>query len=679
MIKFQDIRIQYKIAMGIVAVGAVMGAATAIGLYGLRTTAAKVEMMVAVAEESSLSADIQDGIKSVQLEFREWLANQKAGDLEAARKELTILQDEIRRAEAIMSAPDRRERVSEIKSSVAQYAEGVTRIVALMEERNGVVRNGLDVVGPEVRAEISQLRDTLFYGGKLALAAALGGVQENVLLARLRAERFLRNNSNDDLRDALRELEEGRKELSGISSQLEASGQGAAIKSIGAKLDAWAGHLDRVKTIIETRNTVRDRTLDRVGGEIIDKATAMNTSAAASMKDSKHAAAGVIDSSFLYALIGTAIGVLIGLVLTFFIPRSIAMPIGTLTVRMRDLADGNTDISLEGQDRRDEIGAMVAAVGVFRDNALARIAMEAQAAAEAAQKAARHRATEAAIAEFRSAVDGIITTLNEKTRDMGVTATSLSAVANQASARVDTTNAASAETSTSVRTVASAAEQLAASIQEIAGQIDQASRVIGEASQKTEQSASEIASLADAGQKIGSVVELIQSIAGQTNLLALNATIEAARAGEAGRGFAVVAAEVKALAEQTAKATGQIAEQVTGIQASTGRAVEGIREIAGMTAEINRVSVSIAAAVEQQTAATREISTTMQTASHSTNQLADGVAEVATAIGETKKASTTVLTASDALTHQAKALAGSVDRFFAALRTDGQETSKRAA
>jgi methyl-accepting chemotaxis protein len=679
MMKFQDIRIQHKIAMGIVAVGALMGAATATSLYGLRTTSAEVDAMIHVSEEASLAADIQDGIKSVQLEIREWLSYHKPEDLDAGRKELTILSDEVRRAEAVMSASDRRDQLTAVKASLAQYSEGLSRIVSLMEERHGVVRNGLDKVGPEIRDEVTQLRESLFYGGKLALAAALGGVQEHVLLARFAAERFLRTNADDDVRAAFRELEEARKELAGISSQLEASGQGAVVKSLGAKLDTWAGHLDRVKTVIETRNTVRDRTLDRIGGEIIDKATAMNASAAAAMKENKADAMVAIDSSFLYALIVTAIGALIGIVLAFFIPRSIAMPIGTLTARMRDLANGNTEISLEGQDRRDEIGAMVAAVAVFRDNALARMAMEAQAAAEAAQKAARQRATEDAIAEFRSAVDGIITTLNEKTRDMGVTATSLSAVASQASTRVDTTNAASAETSSSVRTVASAAEELAASIQEIAGQIDQASRVIGEASQKTEQSASEIASLADAGQKIGSVVELIQSIAGQTNLLALNATIEAARAGEAGRGFAVVAAEVKALAEQTAKATGQIAEQVTGIQASTGRAVEGIREIAGMTAEINRVSVSIAAAVEQQTAATREISTTMQTASHSTNQLADGVAEVATAIGETKKASTTVLTASDALTNQAKALAGAVDRFFAALRTDGQQTSKRAA
>ena len=218
--------------------------------------------------------------------------------------------------------------------------------------------------------------------------------------------------------------------------------------------------------------------------------------------------------------------------------------------------------------------------------------------------------------------------------------------------------------------VASAAEELSASVEEIGRQVRQSAGVVEQAGLRTEKSVAEIESLAAATQRIDGVLNLIQTIAEQTNLLALNATIEAARAGEAGRGFAVVAHEVKALAEQTAKATSEIGQNVGLIQSSTRNAVDAVREIGDAVRDINDVTSNIAGAVGQQDAATREISSNAQSAAQGNETLVANIGSLSEAIGETNKAATSVLTASSDLTATAETLSREVDKFFRNLRAD---------
>jgi methyl-accepting chemotaxis protein len=221
--------------------------------------------------------------------------------------------------------------------------------------------------------------------------------------------------------------------------------------------------------------------------------------------------------------------------------------------------------------------------------------------------------------------------------------------------------------------VASAAEQLSASVAEIGRQVRQSASVVEQAGQRTEKSVIEIENLAAATQRIDGVLNLIQAIAEQTNLLALNATIEAARAGEAGRGFAVVAHEVKALAGQTAKATAEIGQNVSLIQASTRNAVDAVREIGSAMRDINDVTSNIAGAVDQQDAATREISVNAQMAAQGNETLVVNIGSLSDAIGETNKAATSVLSTSNDLTSTAEILSREVDKFFHNLRADPLE------
>ena len=205
--------------------------------------------------------------------------------------------------------------------------------------------------------------------------------------------------------------------------------------------------------------------------------------------------------------------------------------------------------------------------------------------------------------------------------------------------------AASEEASTNVQSVASATEELSSSITEISRQVQESARMASEAVGQARTTTDRVSELSKAATRIGDVVELINTIAGQTNLLALNATIEAARAGEAGRGFAVVASEVKALAEQTAKATGEIGQQISGIQAATQESVGAIKEISDTIEKLSEISSTIAAAVEEQGAATQEISRNVQQAAQGTQQVSSNITDVQRGASETGSASSQVLSA----------------------------------
>jgi methyl-accepting chemotaxis protein len=252
---------------------------------------------------------------------------------------------------------------------------------------------------------------------------------------------------------------------------------------------------------------------------------------------------------------------------------------------------------------------------------------------------------------------------------MRTTAQTLTDVASNAKEHSGSAAVASDDTATNVNTVASASEELTASIHEIARHVTQATTVVRDAGATTETSAAEIEGLAAAGQRIGAVIDLIQAIAAQTNLLALNATIEAARAGDAGKGFAVVAQEVKSLANQTAKATEEIALQVAGIQTSTKSAVEAVRHVAASMTEIEKVTTAIASAVEEQGAATQEISRNATLAAEGTKVLAENISTVNGAIGETTRSAGAVLDASLSLSDEASRLTAEVQNFFRALQT----------
>jgi methyl-accepting chemotaxis protein len=414
------------------------------------------------------------------------------------------------------------------------------------------------------------------------------------------------------------------------------------------------------------------------------------TGAASALRDSAQRSFLVITSAIV-ALLGVTI------LIAFVVVRGITQPLSRLTAATQKLAEGDMEVEIENRQSTDEIGRLLAAVRVFKDGLVERRRLqaeqaeaerrameeenqrrqedlekerreaEAQEQAAAAQKA-RAEKIDAMIDAFQNEVMVALDTVSSAAAEMQATAQSMANTAEHTSTQSSAVAAASEEATSNVQTVATAAEELAASVQEVGRQVEESAKIAGSAVSEAEHTNAKVQGLAEAASKIGEVVNLINDIASQTNLLALNATIEAARAGDAGKGFAVVASEVKSLANQTAKATEEIAGQIGDIQAATSDAVTAIASISQTIGQVNEIAATITTAVEQQGSATREIAANVQQAAQGTQEITNNIVQVNTAASETGSASTQVLAAAGELAKQGDGLRSRIARFLEDVR-----------
>ncbi|MGP9812814.1 methyl-accepting chemotaxis protein [Rhodopseudomonas sp. NSM] len=347
----------------------------------------------------------------------------------------------------------------------------------------------------------------------------------------------------------------------------------------------------------------------------------------------------------------------------------IARPIGRLVGDLQAMARGET-VEVSGTERGDEIGQTANAVEGIKLMLDDKAKQDAAAKADQDRKLAAQRKQDMArlAHDFEAAVGEVIQTVSSASTELEASATTLTSNAQHAQEVTTTVAAASEQASANVQSVASATEEMASSVTEISRQVQESARIAQEAVGQAQATNERVGELSAAAARIGDVVDLINTIAGQTNLLALNATIEAARAGDAGRGFAVVASEVKALAEQTAKATGEISQQISGIQAATDQSVSAIREIGATISKMSEIASTIASAVEEQGAATQEISRNVQQAAQGTQQVSSSVIDVQRGASETGSASSQVLSAAQSLANDSNRLKLEVGKFLETVR-----------
>jgi methyl-accepting chemotaxis protein len=426
---------------------------------------------------------------------------------------------------------------------------------------------------------------------------------------------------------------------------------------------------DSVKTEALKADIIANRTTKTVeeAGSLMEAQVGISQNNA---KTSREEMSAVIAGANRINLMMTVVMVIALIASVMFSFLGVARPMTRLNGALGEMAGGNLDVVIPGGDRGDEIGDLAKTVTVIRQNAEQKARDEAEAKAKQDQTAAERRKSDMIklADQFETTVGEIVETVSSASTELEASATTLTATAERSQELTTMVAAASEEASTNVQSVASATEELSSSVNEISRQVQESARMANEAVDQARVTNGRVSELSKAAARIGDVVELINTIAAQTNLLALNATIEAARAGEAGRGFAVVASEVKALAEQTSKATGEIGQQITGIQGATEESVGAIKEISNTIERLSEIASTIAAAVEEQGAATQEISRNVQQAAHGTQQVSSNITDVQRGASETGTASSQVLSAAQLLSGDSNRLRAEVSKFLDSVR-----------
>ncbi len=374
------------------------------------------------------------------------------------------------------------------------------------------------------------------------------------------------------------------------------------------------------------------------------------------------------DSAFIVLSVIMGVAVVIGIGVGIYLVKDVSGGIASIVRPMQALGAGDLTATVPHQGMNTEIGSMGDALQLFKQALIDKKAADQAGMVEAEAKIERGRRVDGITRNFESLIGEIVDKVSSASTQLESSAGTLKASATRSQELTTVVAAASEKASSNVQSVASATEEMASSVNEISRQVQESSTIANQAVEQARKTNDRVAQLAQAASRIGDVVELINTIAGQTNLLALNATIEAARAGEAGRGFAVVASEVKALAEQTAKATGEISTQISGIQAATRESVGAIKEIGDTIGRMSEIAATIASAVEEQGAATQEISRNVQQAAQGTVQVSSNITDVQRGASETGSASSQVFSAAQSLSSDSHRLKAEVGNFLSAVR-----------
>ena len=660
-----DLRIRGRLFAGFGALILFGVALAGFAVWQLGEIRAQVELLSRQSASTIRVGEIGTDFQAIRRGILRYLFDQDEKSFAESETRLAKVSDVLELAARAAPTEERRANYQDVAKDVAELKAKRLALGDAIKSMLGA-RELLFADGDKLAAEVQRFVEA---ADKTDFAPQANQLESKILLLRVANWRMLATRDQKGIATFRTNYIKAQQQI----AELERAGLPANLATMLTALKAAAGKysdaFDKASANLLLGDELYYKSFVPVTAAAAGKLESLQDSIKKRFERTKAETEDRISSTVSLQEIVAGVAALAGMLIAFLIARGIVGPISGLNSSMLKLANGNLDVAVPGLDRKDEVGEMAHTVEVFKTNGLEMVRMRAEQELNEKRSVEQRKADMMKLAdEFESAVGEIVETVSSASSELEASAMTLTSTAERSEQLTTTVAAASEQASANVQSVASATEELSSSVTEISRQVQESARMATDAVGQARSTNQRVSELTKAASRIGDVVELINTIAGQTNLLALNATIEAARAGEAGRGFAVVASEVKALAEQTSKATGEIGQQIMGIQAATEESVNAIKEISSTIERLSEISSTIAAAVEEQGAATQEISRNVQQAARGTQEVSSNITDVQRGASETGSASSQVLSAAQSLSGDGNRLKLEVGKFLNTVR-----------